>query len=79
MDGHLPTHYHYKSNHFVPNKGVSGSLLAFDFVPKESLCDSNRVECLKGHLRHQVVGEGYTGKKTGITVLKSATLRLSCA
>ena len=63
MDGHLPTHYLYKSHHFVPNKGVSDSLLAFDFVLKESLCDSKRMKCLKGHLRHQAVDEGHTEKE----------------
>ena len=78
MDGHLPTHYHYKSNHFVPNKGVSDSLLAFDFVLKESLCDSNRVKCLKGHLRHQAVDKGPREKKQASQFLNQHSQTCMC-
>lgn len=62
MDGHLPAHCHYKSNHFVPNKGISDSLLAFDFVLNGSLFDSNRVKRLEGHLGGQVVDGGHRKK-----------------
>ena len=46
----LPSHCHYKHNHFAPNKVISGSLLFFYFVLNGSLFDSNRVKCLEGEI-----------------------------
>ena len=48
----LPSHCHYKHNHFAPNKVISDSLLHFDFdfVLNGSLFDSNGVKFLEGEI-----------------------------